>query len=77
MLQTYEGYMENGQFFPIGLTPSVTGRKRAFVTILNEPSLDDETMHRLDALDKFFTEIEGSDEKVPEFERIKLREVEI
>jgi len=76
-MQTYEGYVENGQFFPIGSNLSVTGRRRAFVTILNEPARDDETACRLDALDKFFAEIEDNDEKVPEFERIKLREVEI
>ena len=43
----------------------------------NEPAQDQETVRRLDALDKFFAKIEGSDEKVPEFERVKLREVEI
>ena len=75
-MQTYEGYVENGQFFPVGSSLSVTGRRRAFVTILNEPACDDETVRRLGALDKFFTEIESSDEKVPEFERVKLREVE-
>ena len=76
-MQTYEGYVEDGRFFPIGSGLSVAGRRRAFVTILNEPARDDETVRRLDALDKFFAEIETSDEKVPEFERLKLREVEI
>ena len=76
-MQTYEGYVENGRFFPIGSNLTVTGRRRAFVTILNEPARDDETVRRLDALDKFFAEIEASDEEVPEFERVKLREVEI
>ena len=56
---------------------SVTGRRRAFVTILNEPAGDDDTVRRLGALDKFFAEIERGDEKVPEFERVKLREIEI
>jgi len=76
-MQTYEGYVENGRFFPVGGSLSVTGRRRAFVTVLNEPARDDETVRRLGALDKFFAEIESSDEKVPEFERVKLREVEI
>jgi len=77
IMQTYEGYVENGRFFPVGGSLSVTGRRRAFVTVLNEPARDDETVRRLGALDKFFAEIESSDEKVPEFERVKLREVEI
>ena len=74
---TIEGYVENGRFFPVGSNLLVTGRRRAFVTILDESARDDETVRRLGALDKFFAEIESSDEKVPEFERVKFREVEI
>jgi len=77
VLQTYEGYFENGRFHQTGQAVRIAGRRRAFVTILDEPALDDETVRRLAALDKFFADIDASNEEVPDFERVKLREVEL
>ena len=79
LLQTYEGYLEKGRFYPIGAPVSVQGRRRVIVTLLNEPAQDDETTRRLAALDKFFAEIEASDEEIPEtFERVNFsREVDL
>jgi allantoicase len=37
-MQAYEGYFENGQFFPVVQTAHIKGRRRAFVTILDEPA---------------------------------------
>ena len=39
-MQAYEGYFENGRFYMIGETAhiNITGRKRAFITILDEPA---------------------------------------
>jgi hypothetical protein len=35
-MQAYEGYVENGQFFPnVSITP--TKKKRAVLTVLDEP----------------------------------------
>ena len=77
-MQAYEGYFEDGRFYSTGQAAQVTGRRRAFITILDEPARDDETLRRLAALDKFFADIEADEEEeVPEFERVKLREVEI
>jgi hypothetical protein len=39
-MQAYEGYFEDGHFYPVGRTAQVTGRRRAFVTILDEPARD-------------------------------------
>ena len=37
--QEYEGYFENGQFYSAGLTEAhIKGRRRAFITILDEPA---------------------------------------
>ena len=77
VLQTYEGYFEDGRFHQTGQALRIAGRRRAFITILDEPTRDDETVRRVAALDKFFADVEASDEAVPEFERVKLREVEI
>ena len=76
-MQACEGYVENGKFYPVGRTLFSTGRRRAFITILDEPARDDETVRRLAALDTFFAAIEACDEEVPEFERVKFREIEI
>ena len=37
-MQAYEGYYENGHFYPVGQTMRITGRRRAFITILDEPA---------------------------------------
>ena len=76
-MQTFEGYVENGHFYPAGGELLVNGRRRAFITILNEPTRDNETERRLAALDKFFSVIDESNEEVPEFERIKFRDIDI
>ena len=36
-MQAYEGYVENGQFYPVGQDIRIQGRRRAFVTVLDEP----------------------------------------
>ncbi|MCL2108312.1 MAG: DUF2281 domain-containing protein [Oscillospiraceae bacterium] len=36
-MQAYEGYFENGRFYTVGETAHIKGRKRAFITILDEP----------------------------------------
>ena len=37
-MQAYEGYIENGQFTPIGLSARITGRRRVIMTMLDEPA---------------------------------------
>lgn len=39
-MRAYEGYFEDGQFYPIGRTLRVTERRRAIITILDEPVRD-------------------------------------
>ena len=36
-MQAYEGYFENGQIHILGHTTHIEGRRRAFITILDEP----------------------------------------
>jgi len=36
-MNAYEGYIENGQFHPVGLLASITGRRRVILTVLDEP----------------------------------------
>ena len=37
-MQVYEGYFEEGRFFAIGQTVRIPGRRRIFITILDEPA---------------------------------------
>jgi hypothetical protein len=71
-MQAYEGYFENGCFYPLEQTERLPGRRRAFITILDEPAREDVIAGRLSALDEFFANIEASSEEVPEFERVKF-----
>lgn len=41
--QAYEGYVENGRFYPQGNTIHLTGRFRAMLTILDVPTHDTST----------------------------------
>ena len=35
-MQAYEGYLENGQFSPLEIHRSISGRRRVIVTVLDE-----------------------------------------
>jgi len=37
IMQTYEGFIENGQFYPIGMPAHITGRHRVIMTVIDEP----------------------------------------
>ena len=37
MLQAYEGYLEEGRFYPIGSPVNIQGRRRVIVTVLDKP----------------------------------------
>jgi hypothetical protein len=77
-MQTYEGYYEEGRFYPIGQMTGLSGRQRVLITILDEPEHDNATARRLAAINDFFAAIDASEENVPEFERIKFnREVNL
>ena len=39
-LQTYEGYLENGRFYPTKQPMKKTGKVRAILTLLEEPTDD-------------------------------------
>jgi DNA-binding transcriptional regulator WhiA len=77
-VRTYEGYYEEGRFYPIGQISSLPGRQRVLITILDESGQDDAVVRRLAAIDDFLAAIDASEEDVPEFERVKFnREVDL
>ncbi|MDR1559015.1 MAG: hypothetical protein LBS84_04805 [Clostridiales bacterium] len=76
--QILEGYFENGKFYPFEQATQITGRRRALITILDEPAKDKAISKRLAALDEFFDAIGASDEEIPEFERVNInRELDL
>jgi hypothetical protein len=72
-LRTYEGYYEEGHFYPIGQISCLSGRQRVLITILDESEQDNATTRRLAAIDDFLAAIDASEEDVPEFERVKFK----
>ena len=72
-MQAYEGYFENGLFCSTSGVIRIPERRRTFITILDEPPIQDNTMaDQLAAMDEFIAAIKASDEEVPEFERIRF-----
>ena len=37
-MQAYEGYIENGRFYPMGQPMKLLGRRRVILTVLDEPA---------------------------------------
>ena len=78
MLQAYEGYLESGRFYPIGLPATIKGRRRVIVTLLDELPKQKEKP-QASAWREFFEAVNASKEEIPEtFERVNFtREVDL
>ena len=78
-MQAYDGYFENGLFYPIGAPVSIQGRRRVILTVLDEPVQGSNETPQAKAWREFFDEVNASNEEIPEkFERINFtREVGI
>jgi hypothetical protein len=73
MLQTFEGYLERGRFFPIGPQVSIQGRRRVILTLLDEPAPGTDETPQAVAWREFFVAVNASDEDIPEtFERVNF-----
>ena len=75
-MQAINGYVENGRFYPLEDKIRVQGRKKAIITILDEPIsiLDSKGAvdRRLQALDKIEVMVDMSmNEHLPDFTRSK------
>ena len=69
-MQAYEGFLENGQFFPIGVATRITGRRRVIMTVLNELAENEKTKKMpqreyLSALDELCGSIDDPTFTVP------------
>jgi len=76
-MQAVKVYYEDGKFIPFQPIKMPKG-SHAIVTILDFPidEMDDKCRRQLEALNRFKEDVRNCDEPVPNFERIKLREVE-
>ena len=77
-VQTYEGYFENGQFYPIG-TADIQGRRRVILTVFDEPGSEQKETSQAKAWREFFEAVNTSDEEIPEtFEKVSFaREINL
>jgi len=55
-MQAYEGYFENGQFYLINQTAHIKGRRRAFITILDEPAQENNIIKMIAEFDRMVDE---------------------
>ena len=74
-MQAYRARYERGRVVPLG-NPAIPEGSELIVTVLEE-SPDDISRRQRTAMARFREEIRNSDEPVPEFERVKFREMEI
>ncbi|MCL2405199.1 MAG: hypothetical protein FWC92_06600 [Defluviitaleaceae bacterium] len=83
-MQAVKAYYNGDTFTPFKPVKIPKG-SHAIVTILDFPindasnhsELDDVSIRQIEAMRQFITESDNCNEPIPEFERIKLREVEI
>jgi len=69
MQQAYEGYFENGKFYPSGPPMRIQGRRRVVLTVLDD-EVPKET-RQAQAWREFFDTVNASDEEIPgTFERV-------
>jgi len=53
-MQAYEGYLEDGRFFPFGVQTKIAGRQRVIVTVLGDEQRELKRQAEL----KLFAELE-------------------
>jgi len=83
-MQAVKAYYNGGTFTPFKPVKIPKG-SHAIITILDFPIndalipniLDDVSVQQIEAMHQFITENDNCNELIPEFERLKLREVEI
>ncbi|MCL2096868.1 MAG: hypothetical protein FWH10_08205 [Oscillospiraceae bacterium] len=69
-MRAYEGYFENGRFYPAEQTAHIKGRRRAIINILDDeadrPDKNEEQIQirrRLEAFERFLAENKALDEQ--------------
>jgi len=75
----FEGYIENGRLYPVGLPAGITGRRKAIITVLDEPAGESALSENALAWETFLKGIKNiTDEPLPEeFERVRFRDTDI
>jgi len=72
-MEAYEGYYEDGRFYPVGQTITIKGRRRVRMTLVEEPVTEHQETAQAAAWREFFEAINASNEEVPEtFERVNF-----
>ena len=79
MLQAYEGYLEEGRFYPVGPPVKLQGRCRVIVTVLDDTTPEQKKAPEPEETDQaaawrvFFESVNLSDEEIPDtFERVNF-----
>ena len=72
-MEAYEGYYEDGRFYPVGQTITIKGRRRVRMTVIEEPVTEQKETTQAAALREFYETVNTSSEEVPEtFEKVNF-----
>lgn len=72
-MEAYEGYYEDGRFYPTGQAISIKGRRRVRLTVFDEPMPEKTETPQATAWREFFETVNASSEEIPEaFDRINF-----
>ena len=65
-MQAYEGFIENGRFYPLGQTLSIKGRRRVVMTVFDDPAPEQTETLQAKAWREFFEAVNASEEEIPD-----------
>ena len=72
-MEAYDGFYEDGRFFPTGQTVNIRGRRRVRLTVFDEPETEHTETEQAVAWREFFEVVNSSSEEVPEtFDRVNF-----
>jgi len=70
-MEAYDGFYEDGRFYPVGQTVNIRGRRKVRLTVFDEPETEQTETEQAVAWREFFEVVNTSSEEVPEtFDRV-------
>jgi len=70
-MEAYDGYYEDGRFYPVGQAVNIRGRRRVRLTVFDEPKTEQLETEQAVAWREFFEVVNSSSEEVPKtFDRV-------
>jgi len=72
-MEVYDGFYEDGRFYPAGQAVDIRGRRRVTLTVFDETETEQKETEQAVAWREFFEAVNSSSEEVPDsFERVNF-----